>query len=360
MKKATKAIACALLALVFCGADEAAAAGKKKTPKKKPAKAQVAAPKDEPAAPAKEEPAAATTAATPAATPSPAAPVATSPAPAPGPAPATAPPPSASVSAAASNGADSVAGEDDHGAAYSTVDIAAFCNLRSRRFAYSDGRSSNLRPYDVDGVPSVGARLDVFPLARSSARLARGLGLTADAQSAPSFDSTMSDGARLRTAWTRFGAALRYSIALASSPRAAAIGVSAGYGREALRFSERPIDTGNQLPEVRYDFGRAALDARVPIGPVTARAEAAYLHVFDMAGLASRFREASARGVEGRLGVGVPFARVPGVGRVEGRVSGTYTRFFYDFTPVPGDRFVAGGALDEMFGGELGLAFAID
>ena len=34
---------------------------------------------------------------------------------------------------------------------------------------------------------------------------------------------------------------------------------------------------------------------------------------------------------------------------------GIYTRFFMSFQPIPGDAFVAGGALDQFFHGEVGV-----
>jgi hypothetical protein len=45
--------------------------------------------------------------------------------------------------------------------------------------------------------------------------------------------------------------------------------------------------------------------------------------------------------VDGRLGVAVPFGGV-----VEGRLWLDHTRAFFDLRPVPGDAYVAGGAVD--------------
>ena len=62
---------------------------------------------------------------------------------------------------------------------------------------------------------------------------------------------------------------------------------------------------------------------------------------------------ATVGGVDATLGIALPFARA-----FEGRLSATYTRYFYTFHPIPGDAFVAGGALDEFFGITLGGVYA--
>ena len=41
----------------------------------------------------------------------------------------------------------------------------------------------------------------------------------------------------------------------------------------------------------------------------------------------------------------------------EGRLVGDYERYFYSFGPTPGDAYVAGGALDQFFGGRLAIAY---
>ena len=42
----------------------------------------------------------------------------------------------------------------------------------------------------------------------------------------------------------------------------------------------------------------------------------------------------------------------------EARLTAHYTRYFYAFDPVPGDPHVAGGAVDELLGLGIGVAYA--
>ena len=41
----------------------------------------------------------------------------------------------------------------------------------------------------------------------------------------------------------------------------------------------------------------------------------------------------------------------------EARLVGDYERYFYSFKPEPGDEYVAGGALDQFYGGRLAVAY---
>ena len=43
---------------------------------------------------------------------------------------------------------------------------------------------------------------------------------------------------------------------------------------------------------------------------------------------------------------------------LEARLVAEYARFFYSFTPQVGDAYVAGGALDQIYGMRLGAAYA--
>jgi hypothetical protein len=229
------------------------------------------------------------------------------------------------------------------------LDLAAGVTFRSRHFSYNDGRSANLRPYDVDGVPSIGAALEVHPFGRDVSSPLAGLGIAGDFQTAVALDSRAPSGAEVSTSWTRFDAGLRYRLRY----RGVEGGVIAQYGQEAFGFSGSSIV--RELPEVRYGFGRGGLDVRVPLGPIAVRAEAAYLLVLSAGGVGGRFRSTSANGVEGALGASLPLTRI-----LEARAYATYARYFYAFSPEVGDPNVAGGALDEMMGGRVALALRLD
>ena len=229
------------------------------------------------------------------------------------------------------------------------LDVAAGVTFRSRHFRYNEARTRSLAPYDVDGVPSIGAAVEIHPFGREVRSPLAGLGIVGVLQSAVGLESQGPVGARVQTSWTRFDAGLRYRLRW----RGVEGGVTGQYGREAFGFSGGT--PAQDLPDARYGFGRGGLDVRVPIGPIAIRAQAAYLLVLSAGGVGGRFRDASTNGVEGSLGASLPLTRL-----LEVRAGVTYARYLYAFSPAVGDARVAGGALDEMFGGQVALALRLD
>jgi hypothetical protein len=67
--------------------------------------------------------------------------------------------------------------------------------------------------------------------------------------------------------------------------------------------------------------------------------------------LLERFRDGSVGGMDLSVGVALPIKA-----GFEARLGFNYTRYFYSFYPNPGDPYIAGGALDEYIGFEIGAA----
>jgi hypothetical protein len=107
-----------------------------------------------------------------------------------------------------------------------------------------------------------------------------------------------------------------------------------------------------QIPSVDYTANRTAVDARIPAGRFAFLAEAGFRAVLNAGAVAQHFRSTSVEGVDAQLGGA--FAIASGW---EGRLVVDYERYFYAFSPVPGDAYVAGGALDQFFGARLALAW---
>jgi hypothetical protein len=231
----------------------------------------------------------------------------------------------------------------------SLADLSLGFQLGSRHFAYNDAIGANLRPYDVDGAPMLAIAVALHPF--SETPVLRDFGFYGDFASAIALASATSGGASVGTSWSRYDLGGRARVRLGDHERPVMLGASAGYGLELFRFTE-PTTIDPELPSVAYGFVRAMLDARIPIGPFALTAAVAYLHVVQNGEVGLRVRGTRNDGVEGSLGASLPFARV-----FEARLSGRYTRFFYSFDPVPGDLYVAGGALDQYLTGQLALAW---
>ena len=225
----------------------------------------------------------------------------------------------------------------------SVVRLALVSGVASRTFTYRDALSPGLRTYSLAAVPTLGGRLDVFPLARSRAGIFRGLGAYGDIAMALglSSESTSKSGS---SRWTRWDAGAHFLGAIGH----ARIGGAVGYGRETFGFDLAGVGT---LPSTDYSFVRPALEGGFDVGRFAIDLSGAYLAVLDGGALAARARDTSVAGVEGRALVRYALGR-----HVDVSLGGVYTRFFYAFKPQPGDDFVSGGALDQVMRGELALA----
>jgi hypothetical protein len=218
----------------------------------------------------------------------------------------------------------------------------------SRDFRYVDRLTPTLRPYDLSAAPLVSIDGELYPLGRSHTPVLKDLGATFDYAMAFGLASTDSAGSPIATSWSAFDVGLRQRIPIS---RAVLLGLHAGYGEIDYSF-HGSLATTAQLPGVEYRFLRAGLDARATVGSFAVYASGSYLDVLSTGLVGTYFARASVGGVEGRVGVAYALAR-----GVELSLEGGYTRFFYTLNPEPGDAYVAGGALDQMARGSLGLAY---
>ncbi|KYF92186.1 hypothetical protein BE20_12520 [Sorangium cellulosum] len=222
--------------------------------------------------------------------------------------------------------------------------------IAGRTLSYTDLLSENLRTYEVLGVPMPSLRAELYPLARSALPVLRDLGIALSYARAVGLDSAGAGGASVSTSFSRLHAGLkgRYRPAGQDGPVLFASG-----GLCWTDFDVAPTgDPSRDAAAVSYVALRLGADGRLPVGPVALEAGAGYQAPLSMGALASYFREPSAGGVDLRVAVAVPFA--PGL---EARAGASYARFFYDFDAEPGDPYIAGGALDQLFGAHLGVAY---
>ncbi|WP_437601000.1 hypothetical protein WMF28_05410 [Sorangium sp. So ce590] len=242
-------------------------------------------------------------------------------------------------------------GGDDPPAVGTELFSAGFdLEIAGRTLSYSDLLSGNLRTYEVLGVPMPSLRAELYPLARSALPVLRDLGIALSYARAIGLDSEGAAGAGVSTSWSRLHAGLRgrYRPAGRTGPV-----LFAGGGLCWTDFDvELTGDPSRDAASVSYLALRLGVDGRFPVGPVALEAGGGYQAPLSMGALASHFREPSAGGVDLRVAVAVPFA--PGL---EARAGASYTRFFYDFDSEPGDPYIAGGALDQLFGAHLGVAY---
>lgn len=224
--------------------------------------------------------------------------------------------------------------------------------LGGRRFAYTDALTPNLRGYGVFGAPTPVVGAEIYPFAATGIPVLSDLGVTARIAGALGLASATSEGDVLTTHWSRFdfGGRLRFRPI---GTRGVMVGLRGSLGNEQFGFVDAPKSLAATLPEVSYSYSRVGLDARVPFGRAALLLDAGYDGVETAGALYTRIRSASVGGVDAGLGLAVRI----GLG-FEARIHARYVRYVSAFAPVPGDAYVAGGALDELFAVGIGGAYA--
>jgi hypothetical protein len=186
---------------------------------------------------------------------------------------------------------------------------------------------------------------ELYPMARLSIPVLRGLGIAGGVSHALAVTSKTSTGESVSTTWTRAEGDLRLRFGFGGDEAQGArvvLVVRGGVLMERFGFSGDP-SLLPWLPDVSDLFWRVGADGRFRVGPVALLAGVSYLPAIAGGELPSRFRETSFGGVELHAGIAVPIVRI-----FELRAEATYTRVFYSFQPTPGDLYVAGGALDQF------------
>lgn len=223
--------------------------------------------------------------------------------------------------------------------------------IGGRRFAYSDPYSATTRDYDVFGAPMPAVALEVYPAAGTKIPVIHDLGLTGSFARAFGISSATKSGTTLGTTWMRLGGGLRarFRPGSAAGP---VIGLNGGIHVTSFDF-DAPAALAASAPSVTYTSLRGGIDARIPFWRMALLLDAGYDGALSAGAVYERFTGASVGGLD--FGAGFALLLASGF---EARLTAHYTRYFYTFDPVPGDAYVAGGALDEFLGLGIGVAYA--
>jgi hypothetical protein len=219
-----------------------------------------------------------------------------------------------------------------------------------RHFDYNDGLSPNLRTYDVAPAAMLSAAAEVFPFAGASNFL-RDIGVTGSYARSLFLESSLAGVPSIDTVESAYSVGLRFRLH-PWGDYGTLFAVSDQYAVQSFTFDSAGAILDGQVPSVDYQANRTAVDVRVPFGPFALLAGAGFRAVLSAGDVASRFRGSTVEGVDGEFGVSLSAAS-----GWEGRLVGHYERYFYAFGPTPGDAYVAGGALDQFFGGRLAMAY---
>jgi hypothetical protein len=232
----------------------------------------------------------------------------------------------------------------------SLFDAAIGAEAAGRNFDYNDGVSGNLRSYNVAPAALFTASLEIFPLAEADGVI-RDIGFIGAYSRSMFLNSSTGSGEKIGTAEASYYGGLRVRIHPWGDD-GPIIGISDAYAVQTVTFDSAGATLDTQVPAVEYHANRTGVDARIPFGNFAVRGGLGFRAVFDAGPVAGRFRTPSVEGVDAEVGASMKI-----IGAWEGRLTLDYARYFYGFKPAPGDAYVAGGALDQFFGGGLAVAY---
>lgn len=219
-----------------------------------------------------------------------------------------------------------------------------------RRFAYNDALTSNLRGYQVAGVPLASVAVQLFPFGGKKGAL-RDVGFDVSYQRALYLSSATPEGMNVDSTWSRLEAVALWRLR-ARKTTGPLVTLGGGFGLHDFTFDEGTgID--DELPNVSYSYLRVGAGLIFPSGRWSFGVDAAWMPVLGGGDLMERFPQATAQGVDVRAIAVIKLAR-----QWDLRIGLDYMRYFYDMKPEPGDQYVAGGALDEFFVLQAGVTYA--
>ncbi len=263
---------------------------------------------------------------------------------APPPPPPPPPPPAAEVDT------KSDAARVPHDEATSLLKVGLALDLGGRWFSYHDGLSGNLRPYSVFPAPILALSGELYPAAGTGIRVLKDLGVRARFGHAFGLKSATKDGSPIETQWNRFAVDLHGRLRTGEG-YAPVLGAGLGFEWLGFWFNDAgPLAA--EVPGVSYKNLRLGVDARFPIGRVGIGIDLAYLAPLAAGAVYDRFKDPSVKGIDLGLKVSVGIAA-----GFQAEIGLDYTRYFSSFGPVPGDAYVAGGALDQLLALRLGVAY---
>lgn len=247
---------------------------------------------------------------------------------------------------AASTLEEDILAESPSGPRPSPLHIRVGARLFNRSFTYNDDLFSQLSGYRLGIGPEITIETAWYPLAHFLGGPLADLGLDLNLALGAGI-STAREEESLETQTLDWSAGLLYRMSFGSTR------LRAGAGVGAHRFA---VSGQSELPEADYLYARFHGGAAIEVVQnLDVELEFGWRHLLSLGELsrAEWFPRASGAGFDARIGAAYRLGEMFAI-----HLSLDWRRYFFTLNPVPGDRWVAGGALDQYIGGNLAVSFA--
>jgi hypothetical protein len=228
-----------------------------------------------------------------------------------------------------------------------TFEVAVGAHLFGRSLTYKDSLIGDHDGYSLPAVPSLAVSLEYY--------VTPNIGLTAGGEIALSRGSQRSDGGPVyRTTSTGFFVGADYRLFPVTGWEVVA-GVA--YASNSFKIVTEGEDMmPPHVPAADYRQVRAGVGTRFPVSStISLLAGADYLHLLSIGELRDGyFPQASGHGGYGYAGAAYALGWTRGL---EARITVDLRRYVFAMNPVVGDTHVAGGAVDQYLGLNLGFGY---
>lgn len=233
----------------------------------------------------------------------------------------------------------------------SALEVGIGLRAFARNFHYTDDLFGTLRSYKLGAAPAGMLWLRWYPAAHLTSGFAAHVGIAAGYEQGFALKSQDPSGEKYDTTMREWYAGLRGRVPFGAHEA----GLQVTYGKHSFRVQESggaPL-----VPNTEYEWVRVGIDGRVRVSRVSLGAELGHRFVLDSGAIASRvwFPRAEASGFD--AGVRAGFEIFTGFEIMAGF---DFRRYALAMNPEPGDANVAGGALDQYYGGWGGVAYRLD
>jgi hypothetical protein len=242
---------------------------------------------------------------------------------------------------------ESVAADSDAPPVVSKLELNGGFKWVSHRFFYTDNFRDRLRTYEMGLAPAPYVSAEWYPGGNAIGGPKTHLGIIGSFEQSLSWQSKRASGERFETSMNEWQLGVRGRMPLI--PHQA--GLSLTFGSHTFSVDDDP--RAPLVPDMSYKFIRLGVDGRASFGEISVGGRLAYRFILDAGDVVSDiwFPRASVGGLD--LGAYVAYALMPELDVVAGI---DYRRYFYTLNPEPGDRRVAGGALDQYVSPSLGIS----